>query len=269
MNYGNRRWIAALSFVTLAGCVSQLPQNDVIPIDSIPTFDASAIVSSKNGIIASDISRVPGTICVPAASGLCDSSGFVPGQYLSDGATVGVTATTTTQPNFDSLLDNRYTGTANVPFLSGSGSAESYDEVKATTVATARIADGAPNAGFPGITVIRTALQNAGLNPNVSSVYWISAASTISVSRNTYTKVNSSAQVTGTGFGANGGTYNYGGIIQESVWIGIFAHKIDLAAPAARLARTGATLPPLVTGPMLNLDMTGNWVRPAGAIPRK
>ena len=76
--------------------------------------------------------------------------------------------------------------------------------------------------GFPGITVIRTALQNAGLNPNVASVYWISAASTISVSRNTYTKVSSSAQVTGTGFGANGGTYNYGGIIQESVWIGIF-----------------------------------------------
>ena len=72
MSYPRCRWIAALSFVALSGCVPQLPQNDVIPIDSIPTFDASAIVSSKNGIIASDISRVPGTICVPAASGLCE-----------------------------------------------------------------------------------------------------------------------------------------------------------------------------------------------------
>jgi hypothetical protein len=269
MSYRGCRWIAALSFVTLAGCVPQLPQNDVIPIDSIPTFDASAIVSSKNGIIASDISRVPGTICVPAASGLCDSSGFVPGQYLSDGATVGVTATTSTQPNFDSLLDNRYTGTADVPFLSGSGSDESYDEVKATTVATARIADGASNAGFPGVAAIRTALLNAGLDPNVASVYWISAASTISVARNTYTKVTSTAQVTGTGFGANGGTYNYGGIIQESVWIGIFAHKIDLAAPTAKLAGNGASLPPVVNGPILKLDPTGNLARPISEIQRK
>ena len=44
-----------VALLALAGCVPQLPQNYVIPIDAIPTFDASAIVSSKNGIIASDI----------------------------------------------------------------------------------------------------------------------------------------------------------------------------------------------------------------------
>ncbi len=263
MTYRAYRWIAALAWVTLTGCVSQLPQNDVIPIDSIPTFDASAIISSKNGIIASDISRVPGTVCVPAASGLCDSSGFLPGQYLSAGATVSVAATTSTQPNFDSLLDNSYSGTANVPFLAASGSADTYDQVQATTVATATIADGAPNSGFPGVAAIRTALQNAGLNANAPFVYWISAANTISVSRDTYTKVNSTAQVTGTGFGANGSTYNYGGIVQESVWIGIFAHKIDLTAPASAKARRAGrdALPPLICKPILNLDATGNWAR--------
>jgi hypothetical protein len=271
MIYRGYRWLAALAWLALAGCVPQLPQNDVIPIDEIPTFDASAIISSKNGIIATDISRVPGTLCVPATSGLCDSSGFIPGQYLSAGSTITMAATTSTQPNFDSLLDNRYTGTANVPFLAGSGSDETYDEVKATTVATATIADGAPNSGFPGVAAIRTALQNAGLDPNVPVVYWISAANTISVSRDTYTKVNSTAQVTGTGFGANGNTYNYGGIIQESVWIGIFAHKIDLTAPNAAKPPTSrnAALPPVVTGPILNLDATGNWAKSGGPIRRR
>jgi hypothetical protein len=257
----SRGYVCMAALLALGGCVSQLPQNDVIPIDEVPTFEASAIISSKNGIIAADISRVPGTLCIPAASGLCDSSGFLPGQYLSAGSTVGVAATTTTQPNFDSLLDNQYTGTGSVPFLSASASAETYDEVKATTVATATISAGAPNGGFPGVPAIRTALTNAGLNPNVPVVYWISAANTISVARNTYTKVNSTAQVTGTGFGANGGTYNYGGIIQESVWIGIFAHKIDLSTPAVAAAR-GVTLKglsPVTTKSMLNLDLAGNW----------
>ena len=254
-------WIAALC--ALGDCAAQLPQNDVVPIDAIPTFDASAIISSKNGIIATDISRVPGTLCVPAASGLCDSSGFLPGQYLSAGAMVNVAATTSTQPNFDSLLDNQYNGNGNVPFLSASASDETYDEVKATTVATATIAGGTSNGGFPGVPAIQAALKNAGLSPSTPVVYWISAANTISVSRNTYTKVNSTAQVTGTGFGANGGTYNYGGIIQESVWIGIFAHKIDLTVPtgAATPNARFKTLPPVVGKPILNLDPTGNWKR--------
>lgn len=271
MSYRGYRWLAACWWLALTGCVSQLPQNDVIPIDAIPTFDASAIVSSKNGIIATDISRVPGTLCVPAASGLCDSSGFIPGQYLSAGATVTMAATTSTQPNFDSLLDNRYTGAANVPFLAGSGSDETFDEVKATTVATATIADDVPNSGFPGVPAIKAALRNAGLDPNARVVYWISGANTISVSRNTYTKVNSTAQVTGTGFGANGSTFNYGGIIQESVWIGIFAHKIDLTAPNVATApgSTTSVLPPVVTGPILNLDVTGNWAKPGDATRRK
>jgi hypothetical protein len=232
-------------------------------MNSIPTFEASSIISSKNGIIATDISRVPGTLCVPAASGLCDSSGFISGQYLSAGAKVSVAATTTTQPNYQSLLDNSYTGSMNVPFVSPSGSDETYDDVKATIVATATIDDSAPNAGFPGVAAVKAALLNAGINANVPAVYWISAANTISVSRDTYTKVTSSAQVTGTGFGANGSTYNYGGITQESVWIGIFAHKIDLTAPAAQPKNSRhATLPPVVAHPILDLDPTGNWVRP-------
>jgi hypothetical protein len=253
-----RDYLCLAALFALAGCVSQLPQNDVIPINAIPTFDSSAIISSKNGIIAADISKVPGTLCVPAASGLCDSSGFLPGQYLSSGATVTVAATTSTQPNFDSLLTNQYSGGGSVPFLSASASDETYDEVKATTVATATIAENASNGGFPGVPAIQAALKNAGLNANTPVVYWISAANTISVSRNTYTKVNSTAQVSGTGFGANGGTYNYGGIIQESVWIGIFAHKIDLTASATPNARFKA-LSPVVAKPMLNVDRTGNW----------
>jgi hypothetical protein len=267
MHFRNFPNTILLSAFVLAGCVNQLPQNTVIPINQIPNFDASSIISSKNGIIAADISKVPGTLCVPAASGLCDANGILPGQYLSAGAKVTVAAATSTQPNYDSLLDNKYAVAANVPFVSASGSDEAYDEIKATTVGTATIADGAPNAGFPGIEAINTALKNAGANPNVASVYWISAANTISVSRNTYTKVTSTAQVSGTGFGANGSTYNYGGIQQESVWIGIFAHKIDLVAAAPTPALPGHPikhfngLSPMVTQQILNLDSKGNWAK--------
>jgi hypothetical protein len=219
--------LAAISEVLLSGC-AQLPQNVVVPINSIPTFDSSSIVSSSNGILAADIAKIPGTICWPDDQGLCDSKTFLAGQYFSTGSKVNVTAPTTVQPSYDSLLDNMYSASGNVPFLSASGSLTEYDEIKATTVGTATFDNSSPNAGFPGLSAIQAALTSAGAPPSLQYVYWISAANTIAVSRDTYTKVNSTAQVTGTAFGANGMTYNDGSISQETVWIGLFAHKIYL-----------------------------------------
>jgi hypothetical protein len=264
----SNRILFALPSLVLVGC-AQLPQNTAIPINKAPNFDSSAIISSKNGIIAADITKVPGRLCVPAAAtGLCDANGFVPGQYLTKDAKINVAATTNTQPMYHSLINNKYTMSLDTPFVSPSGSDETYDDVKVTIVATATVADGTQNAGYPGISAIRKALQNAGMNKNVTYVYWISAANTILVSNTSYTKVSSATKVTGTGFGASGSTYNYAGTEQETVWIGILAHKIDITETAPVNKGKGIVkslnlpfkgLPPAEHQRIFNIKSNGNF----------
>lgn len=224
-----RRTIALIFPTVILTACAQLPQVSAVPIDKIPDFDAGSIISSKNGIIASDIAKIPGTICVPNDKGLCDADGLLAGQYLVDKATVSVKPVASTQPMYHALLDNRYNVSANIPFLSATVNDETYNELKATTVSTATIDSGAPDGGFPGLDKVKAALKSAGARPGVTFVFWISAANTISVTSSVYTKVDSTAQVSGTGFGANGKTYNYGGVEQESTWIGIVGHRVYLS----------------------------------------
>ncbi len=244
-----------LVLIFLSGC-SQLPKVEAPPINAMPSFDASAIISSKNGLLASDLARVPGRLCVPdKSSGLCSADGILAGQYIAPGARVVVSPPTSTQPMYHSLLDNRYSAGANVPFLGASASEQVYDEVRATTVATALITGETTNAGFPVVESIKTALKNAGADPNVNFVYWLEAANVISVTRSSYQKVTSTAQVTGTAFGANGATYNYNGGELESSWIGVVARKIILkgAAPLA----PNQTLPAAERTQFFNVDSQG------------
>jgi hypothetical protein len=224
-----RAWKLALLALPLAGCVHQLPAT-ALRVDAVPNFDASSIISSKNGIIAIDIAKVPGTVCVPDAAGLCDADGFLPAPVTAAGSKVIVTATTNTQPSYDSLVDNKYNSDATVPFVSATGSSDRFNEIKATTVATATFSNDSPSSGYPGIEAIKAAMAAAGHDPAVVPfVYWLSAGNTIAVSTDTFTKVSSDEHVTGTGIGANGSTYNNASATQEAVWIGVFAHKIGLS----------------------------------------
>jgi hypothetical protein len=212
----------------LVGACNQLPPTSAFSINAVPVFDASSIVSSKNGLLAVDISKIPGAVCVPDSQDKCTSDGFLPAPSRSAGSTITVTAATDTTPKYHSLIDNRYNVTAAVPFVNATVSDNIYNEVTATILATATFSDNSPNSGYPSIDQIRTALQQVGRPATQGYVYWLSAANVISVAVKQFTKVESAANVTVTGVGINGSTYNSATQDGQSVWIGVFAHRIDL-----------------------------------------
>lgn len=231
------RFIMALVSASLIGACAQLPTTNAIGINTKPVFELSSIVSSKNGLIAVDLTKIPGAVCVPDNQGKCDSDGFLPAPVRSSGSTIAIVASTDTTPKYHALIDNKYSGGGSVPFLTASGSSDVYDEVTATILATATFSDSSPNAGYPSIEQIRSALQQVG-RANVPYVYWLSSANVISVTKKQFRKVESTANVTVTGIGINGSTYNSSARDDQTVWIGIFAHRIDLNPPSAPQAPT-------------------------------
>lgn len=228
----------ALGVAILVGACAQLPATSAIGINTRPVFESSAIVSSKNGLLAVDLTKVPGAVCIPDNQGKCDSDGFLPAPVRSNGSTIAITASTDTTPKYHALVDNKYSVGGSVPFLTASGSSDVYDEVTATILATATFSDSSPNSGYPSIDQIRSALHQVG-RTNVPYVYWLSAANVISVTKKQFRKVESAANVTVTGIGINGSTYNSSTRDDQTVWIGIFAHRIELipsSAPQALMA---------------------------------
>jgi hypothetical protein len=254
------RAFVAMGICVLAGACNQLPPTGAFKINDIPVFEASSIVSSKNGLIAVDIAKVPGAVCIPDSQDRCTSDGFLPAPVRSTGSTVAVAAVTDTTPKYHSLINNKYAVAANVPFVAATVSDEVYNEVTATILATATFSDSSPNAGYPPIDQIRSALKQVGKVPTQGYVYWLSAANVISVTNKQFTKVSSTANVTVTGVGINGSTYNSNAVDAQSVWIGVFAHRVDLTpvpTPPQALAvqsppdlggKQLRNLPPIVKG---------------------
>lgn len=220
----------------MLGACNQLPPT-TIGMNIPPPFEASSLVSSKNGIVAVDLARLPGAVCVPSAEGKCTSDNFLPSPVRTANSTVTITPTTDITPKYRSLIDNKYAATATVPFLSASLNVEQYNEVTASILATATFGQNSPGDGYPGIQAIRAALAQAGHSTTQGHVYWLSSANVIGVLTNRYRKVSSAANVTVTGVGINGSTYNGNEQEMQQIWIGIFAHRIDLAGgPPAPLA---------------------------------
>src|SRR5260370_26091007 len=87
-------------------------------------------------------------------------------------------------------------------------SSEYLNEIKAMISGEAQINSKDQSNGYPGIDGIKTCISKAYGGGDYGSVYWISAENIIAVTKTNYVKVSSSAAVTGTGFGANGSTYN-------------------------------------------------------------
>jgi hypothetical protein len=265
-------WILSTpALVFLTAC--QLPQRDDVKLDAIPTLDTSTIISSDNGLLSDGISKVPGSICLPDANGKCNPNNMIPSQCLLPNATVEVKPITNPQPAYHSLIDNKYGANASIPFVAPTVSSEYLDEIKAVISGTAQIKSADVNNGYPGIDGLKTCILTAYGPGDYKSVYWISAANIIAVTRSNYKQVSSSLNVSGTGFGANGSTYNHNGDDQENVWIGIYPHPIpvgSITAPAKPADQPGKVvsstdtttvvqpksppgpLPPAVNQPIVN-----------------
>jgi hypothetical protein len=241
--------------VLLGACTQLSPTT--IGMNIPPPFEASSLVSSKNGIVAVDLARLPGAVCIPDGEGKCTSDNFLPSPVRTANSTVTITPTTDITPKYRSLIDNKYAATATVPFLSGSLNVEQYNEVTASILATATFGQNSPGDGYPGIGAIRTALAQAGHQTTQGHVYWLSSANVIGVLTNKFRKVNSAANVTVTGVGINGSTYNGTEQEMQQIWIGIFAHRIELAggppvpialqAPADLGGKQLKNLPPIAS----------------------
>lgn len=229
----------AILFVALCLAACQLPnRTDGLQLNDVPNLDPT-LIPSNNGLLSTGITTVPGSYCFAGADGKCDPSKLSPAQCLLSGAIVEVAPKTNPTPSYDSLIDNKYAGGGNVPFVAATASGELYDEVKATIAGTALITPGSPNNGYPGIDGLRACILHNNGPGNYGTVYWISAANILDVTVQHFTQVSSTESVTATGFGLNGSTYNHQGVTDEKIWIGLQASPINVGA-------VGAAPPPAV-----------------------
>lgn len=212
--------------LVLSGCATQLPpRQDGISLNTVPNLDPT-LIPSNNGLLSAGINTVPGSYCFAGADGKCDPAKLSPAQCLISGATVEVAPKTNPTPSYDSLIDNKYSATGNVPFVNATASAEYYDEIKATVAGTAQFSPNSANNGYPGVDGLKACiLRNEGPG-NYGIVYWISAANIFDVTLQHFKQVSSTEGVTATAFGLNGSTYNHNGQTEEKIWIGIQASPV-------------------------------------------
>jgi hypothetical protein len=163
------------------------------------------------------------SLCFVGDDGKCNTNNMTPSQCLLNGASVEVKPITNPQPAYHSLIDNKYTATASVPFVAPTASSEYLEEIKAVISGTAQIKSSDYNNGYPGLEGLKTCILYVYGPGTYKSVYWIKSANVIAVTKTNYKQVSSSLNVSGTGFGANGSTYNHNGFDEEDVWIGILA----------------------------------------------
>lgn len=222
------RNLLLLSFVFLLSACQLPNRTDVYP-DLPANFSAKTIIESNNGLLSEGLNKVPGSICIAdEKTGLCKTENLLPNQCLAKGTAVQVKAVTDPSPAYHSIITSNYKSNLTTPFISVPGSAEHIDEVKASISATASIntAGTEDGHGFPGIDAIKACiLKNFG-EGNYKKVIWIQAANIISVTTSRYSKVSNGSDVTGTGFGFNGSTYNSNSVGAQTIWIGIFGNSI-------------------------------------------
>ncbi|NKA75005.1 hypothetical protein GO285_03991 [Ralstonia solanacearum] len=243
-------WLAVSAFL-LSACGTQLPaRDDGIQINAVPNLDPT-LIPSNNGLLSAGINTVPGSYCFAGADGKCDPAKLSPAQCVISGATVEVTPKTNPSPSYAALVNNKYSATANVPFVNATASAEYYDEIKATVAGTAQFSSTSPNNGYPGVEGLKACILHNEGPGTYGVVYWISAANIVDVTLQHYKHVTSTAQVTATAFGLNGATYNHSGQTEEKIWIGVQASPISIgtvSGTAIKGTREAPELTPLPRG---------------------
>ena len=239
----------AAAALLLSACGTQLPaRDDGIQINAVPNLDPT-LIPSNNGLLSAGINTVPGSYCFAGADGKCDPAKLSPAQCVISGATVEVTPKTNPSPSYAALVNNKYSATANVPFVNATASAEYYDEIKATVAGTAQFSSTSPNNGYPGIEGLKACILHNEGPGTYGVVYWISAANIVDVTLQHYKHVTSTAQVTATAFGLNGATYNHTGQTEEKIWIGIQASPITIGTVSGTVVKSAPAAPELTSLP--------------------
>lgn len=223
---------SSILILMLAACQQQLPSRQDVGINQIPTLDPT-IIRSDNGLLSSGINSVPGSYCIAGKSGKCLASNLSPAPCRAKKTVVQVAPKTNPTPSYDSLVDNKYSGTLSVPFVHATGSSEYLDEVKAIIAGTALITQRSPNAGYPGIRGLRACILKNNGPGKYGTVYWIRSANIIAVTKRQFKQVSSAEGVTATGFGLNGNTYNHTGKTEEKIWIGLEASPVNVGSVSA------------------------------------
>jgi hypothetical protein len=222
-----------LVVLLLSACQQLPPRTDGVSINSVPDLHAT-IIPSNDGLLSSGITKVPGSYCFAGDDGKCDPAKLSPAPCILNGATVEVSPATHPTPSYDSLIDNKYAATANVPFVSATTNAEYYDEVKASVVGTAQFSPTSPNNGYPGIEGLKQCILSNEGPGTYGTVYWISAANILDITLQHFVQVTNTDGVTATAFGLNGSTYNHTGTDQEMIYIGLQASPIVIGTIAPK-----------------------------------
>jgi hypothetical protein len=228
------RICVVLTASTLVAC-SQLPNRAAISVDKQPTFEGTYIAYNPE-ILGNNLANYVGSVCVPKQQDKCGPRDWAPGRYLADGqAAVVRPAQANSSPSFRSLVSANYSVDANFPFIKPAANVDSLNEVEMRTVAVASTAD--PDKAFPGADALRLRLRANGVFAD--RVYWINSTSLSGLSNRSFSKVNSTLGVTGTGFGFGGKTYNGNETAEYLLLMGLDIREIDLrsglqpgAAPA-------------------------------------
>ena len=237
------RIVTLVAGACVLGACNQMP-NTTYPVNSIPPFNSATIISSKAGLLAVDIAKIPGAICIPVVrdgKDRCEAEGFLPAPLRANGATIEVVTSTNTTPQYHSLINKQYNAGANVPFVSATVSDDVLDEVTATILATAKFSDQSPGYGYPGDGAVA---QRVGNRESLGYVYWIASANIISVNVRQYAKVSSVANVTVTGVGLNGKTYNGSERDSQEIWIGVDARRVPVPSAGVPLGAAATVAPP-------------------------
>lgn len=104
---------------------------------------------------------------------------------------------------------------------------DEYLNVKISVIAVAKIENDELN-GFPGKDAIKMCASSQRDLSNVSKVYWVNAASIIIKTTDSYKKVSSTGDVTLTGIGISGNTYNKTGFTRSEVFLGLDLREVAI-----------------------------------------
>lgn len=198
--------------ISVSSCVSQqLPDSSLVVLDNIQAGTLSSgygsIIDSNGGLLARNLTSILGTICIPDEKGNCDVKSLLVRQCLAPNSKVEVVPDFNITPK-DEFLINKNTKIEGKVLSTGVNiENDEYLDVKISVIAIARIANDELN-GFPGKYVIKKCVSEQTEQPHISKVYWVNAANIIIKTTDRYKKVSSVGDITLTGIGVSGNTYN-------------------------------------------------------------
>jgi len=241
---------ALISIIGLCGCVS-IPDTS-IPIQS--KIEASNIIpdqnviSSKNGLLANNLSGIIGSACIPDKQGRCNMSDpkLTASPCLTSTAKVALKLSADPSPIRHFLIDNKTEVSSNAASLIDLNVTNNeVKEITVSVIANAIAQDPTDmNDGFPGRRQLAKCLDDKIELYGINHVYWIKSANVISVKTVSYKEVTGAGGLTFSGFGLKGKVYNRVGEETTDFLIGLDIKDIDL--PNLTVSNVGDNVNPII-----------------------